>query len=157
MRWAGKRKVSIGQTIHQPVGKGIQLLPRTRLRNAGSPVTCLAEGCDPYVSRPCELRVARSLKINVELPQIKRVRTKIEEVVGRACRRGCSSIEIGRQQSPKARTELKALLSGGGAVKHGGPLHGAYPCSEKRTRTPIKHIERHVIRVGPDSQLGIIR
>lgn len=64
--------IAISQAIHQSVAKRVELLRRSRLRNAGpSSATRYIEGGNGYVGWPCESRVGRCRKIHVELPQVK--------------------------------------------------------------------------------------
>src|SRR5205814_8039083 len=109
-----------------------------------------------------ERRVPRVREVDVELPQVERVRGEVREDVGRARRRregrtgrASGPVQIGRQQAGHAGTEVEALGGRGIAREHRGAIEGAGRGTAERDAL-VEAVERHVIRVGPYADLRVV-
>src|ERR1700758_3198782 len=94
-------EVAIGQAIHQTVSQRIQLLVGTGLRNTCSTVTGGGKSSDRQIGGAGERR-GTGAEVDVrDLPQVRRIGAKVEEVSRRSRWRSCCAIDIRRQHAAK--------------------------------------------------------
>ena len=150
-------EVAIGEPVHQPVPERVELLARSRLRNARPAPARLAEGVDRDRGRPREGRVPRAGEVHAELVEMERVGDDVDKGIGSAVGRRRRSVEVRRQQAVHAGAILKADRGGGAARQHRVPIERADERAEKGRARRIEGVERHVVAVRPHSQLRIVR
>ncbi len=152
---ASASKVAIRQSVHQPVRQRIELVARVRLGNAGAPARAGGrERRHGDGGGAGERRVRRGREVHVELPQVERVRAKVQIEVRLAGRRRSRPIQVGRQQTGHAGALLEADLRGGSACEHFAPVERAGARADEGVA--VEHVEGEVVAVRPDAQLGIV-
>src|ERR1700704_971525 len=119
-------KVPVRQPEHQPVAQGIELLRRSRLGNACSAATGLAEGRHRDHGGTRKGGVRGRGEIHVKLEEVQGGRPcqlKIE--IGLPGRRRRTSVEVRRQEAVDAKILLHADGVGRSTAQHRSAVKGA--------------------------------
>src|SRR5207248_10038148 len=108
-------EVAVGEAEHEAVGQRIELLGRSRLRDAGAAAAGFAVGRGGKGGRAGEGGIRRRGEVDVELPEGERVggRAQREDIVGRSGGRQAGAVEIGGKQAGERGAGVEALLGGG--------------------------------------------
>ena len=150
-------EVAVGKPVHEPVAERVEFLAGPRLRHARSTATARQGVGGDRQNVRSQGRAGRRRPVDMELPELELVRqgSQRNDVVGRAGRRRRGAIHVGRQQAAIRRAHVEALLARGLAKEHGRPVVGAHEAAGEGVA--VEQVERRVVRVRPDSQLGIVR
>src|SRR5205807_5744716 len=114
-------QVPIGQAVHEPIVKRVQLAGRTRLRNAGASVVVAKRQKSSHRDdrRSGEGGICGGGEVRVEFEKVQIILAVKQHVVGRTCGRGSCAVQIGGEQPAYRRILLEADLLGRRAVQHG--------------------------------------
>ena len=153
-------EVAVGQPEHQPVRQRIQRLRGALLRHAGAAGTAgRGVGGHGQVGGAGEGGVGGVGPVDVESPVGQRGAGGAHRQlhVVRTGRRGGGAVHIGRQNAAIGAGCGEALLRGGGAGEHAGPVHGAAFSTEERGAGAVEHVVGDVVGVRPHRQLRVVR
>src|SRR5262249_35718648 len=132
----------------QSIRERVEFLRCAWLRDTRAAIACCRERCDSNVCWTRESRIRGSTKIDVELPQVERVRSKIQKEIWRTRWRKRRSIKIRWQQTTERRAQVKTDLSRCRSRPHGGAVIRAYLCARKCVR---EHVKRDVVGIWPNA------